>query len=149
VDDQPVPPETTPAPVISDPVAALHRLLRAGEDGRLDALADRHDLTFLVVHGSVARGEPGPRDLDLAFLGGPRTDVLALRHDLYLVTGYEGFDLADLAVPDAIGRGIMLQDAIGLYERTPGSFADYRATAVTRYAADRWLLDRQREAMAR
>jgi hypothetical protein len=142
-------PASRQAPVTNDAVLGLQRLLQAAEDGRLSLLADRHGLVFLAAHGSAARREPQPRDLDIAFLAVAGTDVVALRHELYQLTGYEHLDLADLRISDVIGRGIILQDAIGLYEREAGSFADYRATAMTRYASDRWLLEAQREAMAR
>ena len=137
------------ARVTRDAKLAYRRLLDAMGDGRLDDLAERHDLLLLAAHGSAARDEEDPRDLDLAFLGGPETDLLALREELYDLTGYEDLDLADLGRADAIGRGMILQDAVGLYERHAGFWAEYRATAVTRYAADRWMLDLQLDAMPR
>jgi predicted nucleotidyltransferase len=52
--------------VAVSPADAAHRLGSAAVDGRLEALADAHGLSLVVMFGSAARGQPDARDLDIA-----------------------------------------------------------------------------------
>jgi hypothetical protein len=52
--------------VVVSPLDAARRLRGAAVDGRLEALAEMHDLSLVVMFGSASRGQPDARDLDLA-----------------------------------------------------------------------------------
>lgn len=58
--------------VAVSPLGAARRLRSAAVDGRLEALAELHDLALVVMFGSASRGEPDARDLDVAV--GSRAD---------------------------------------------------------------------------
>ena len=47
------------------PLDGLERLRAAASSGDLGALCRRYRVRLLTVFGSVGRGEPEPRDLDL------------------------------------------------------------------------------------
>ncbi|PZS37848.1 MAG: hypothetical protein DLM62_16950, partial [Pseudonocardiales bacterium] len=61
--------------VAVSPVGAAHRLRSAAVDGRLEALADAHSLSLVVMFGSASRGQPDARDLDIAVGARARTGL--------------------------------------------------------------------------
>ena len=91
--------------VAVSPVDAAHRLRSAAVDGRLEALADAHGLSLVVLFGSASRGQPDARDLDIAVGARARTglDVLAVICALMDWSGSDRVDLLDLdlAGPEA------------------------------------------------
>jgi predicted nucleotidyltransferase len=104
------------------PREALARLVRATEDGTLDALCDALGVRVLGAFGSVVRDDPDPDDLDVGvgFDGPP--------HELELIDALArltGSDRIDLAVLDGASPVLRAEALVGipLYERTAGRFA--------------------------
>lgn len=66
--------------VVISPIDAAQQLSAAAVDGRLEALAEAHDLSLVVRFGSASRGQPDARDLDVAVGSRTRTglDVVAV-----------------------------------------------------------------------
>ncbi len=80
--------------VAISPVDAAHRL-RSAVDGRLEALADAHRLSLVVLFGGESRGQPDARDLDIAVGARARTglDVVAVICALMDLAGTDRVDL--------------------------------------------------------
>lgn len=113
-------------------LAAADRLHAAQVDGRLDALCDEHGVEVLTLHGSVARDEPDPHDLDLAVRF--RTDdgdLVALVTALGDLVGLD-VDLMDLRRAGVTGRARGLaHGAVPLYESRAGAFAEAQIAALS------------------
>ena len=126
---------------VAGPVEGLARLERAAEAGVIDALCERHGVRLLTVFGSTARGEPDPRDLDVAVLfeHGVRPELLALMADLADLAGVD-VDLAHLNRAGPVLRERALLGAVGLYESERGALA----TAGTAALGERIDTDRSR-----
>ncbi|THV28053.1 nucleotidyltransferase family protein [Glycomyces paridis] len=121
---------------MTTPVEALDRLRRAAASGELDALCDRFDLDLVVVFGSVARGAPSPRDLDLAVSTrrGRKLALLDLYEAFTELTGPCDIDVMVLDRADPVARKEALLGTIPLYEHTPGRFFEVRMAALKQYA---------------
>lgn len=125
----------------TSPLAALALLREAGEDGRLDALADRHGLRVVAVFGSAARGAEDARDLDVAVGGrdGTVLDVLAVLDGLADLTGSDDLDLLVLDRAGPVARERALVGSVALYEDRSGAFARAQMAAVTERMDSDWL----------
>lgn len=132
----------------TDPAAALQRLRDAAARGDVEALAAHHGIGLLVAFGSAARGEPQPRDLDIAFAPGRDTDVLALLADLVALAGTDRLDLLDLDRAGVVARMRALSRCVPLHEDRPGRFAAEQLRAAVVFADTRWLRDEQLRALA-
>ena len=108
------------------------RLRAALADGRLTALCERHEVEVLTLHGSVARGEPDPRDVDLAVaFRTDRPDLVGLVVSLVDLLGTDDVDVMDLARAGVIARARGLaHGAEPLYEATAGAFARLQMAAM-------------------
>jgi predicted nucleotidyltransferase len=113
-------------------VEGLARLRAAAASGELDELCDRHGVRVLTVFGSTARGEPAPRDLDVAVLSEPRTsfDPVGLITDLVALTGVQKIDLAHLNRAGPVLRERALVGAVPLFENAPGRYAAAQTAAI-------------------
>lgn len=86
--------------------AALERLTRAAEDGRLEVLCRRLDVVLLTVFGSAVRDAASAGDLDVAALFGRRAVMapLDLVNALVDITGTDAVDLLVLDDADPVAR---------------------------------------------
>jgi predicted nucleotidyltransferase len=127
----------------------MTRLLAAAESGVLDAVCRRHGVRVLTVFGSVGRGEPDPRDLDVgvSFEPGVRPDALALATDLYQVTGREiDLGLVDRASP--LFRDRALMHAVPVWESRPGAWINSAVEAHMEALDTAWLRRLELERLA-
>lgn len=130
----------------------LARLRRAARDGSLADLCTHHEVDLLTLHGSAARGEPAPRDIDLAVLfasGTSRPRLLDLVTALIDLTGTDEIDVMDVrrASPTARARALA-HDAIVLHEARPGLATRHQMAALTLEMELRPLRRRQLELLA-
>jgi predicted nucleotidyltransferase len=94
------------------------------------------DVQLLVLHGSRARGEAGPRsDWDLGYLADPCADLGALAVAITSTLRSDRVDLVDLATASALLRYRTARDGILLLEREPNTFLRFRLEA-TRFWCD-------------
>lgn len=94
------------------------------------AVAQVRDLELLVLHGSRARGDAGPRsDWDLAFLGGGALDASELLAVLVSALATEEVDLADLSLGSAKLRFDVARDGRPLFEGRPGRWHAFQLEA--------------------
>ena len=105
------------------PLEGLVRLRRLADSGALEPLCERHGIAVLTVFGSTARGEPAPRDLDIALLLGPggRPDYLPLIADLQSAAGTD-LDLVVLNGAGPVLREQALVGAVLLHEFEPATW---------------------------
>lgn len=97
----------------------------------LSAIADLPGMRLLVLHGSRARGDAGPRsDWDLGYLADDRLDPAALLLRVTMVVGTDAVDLADLADASALLRFRAARDGVPLFERPAGAFCEFQLDAV-------------------
>ena len=114
-------------------LAARERLLLAAEDGRLEAIAERHGLDLVTLHGSAVDPDSAPRDLDVAvrFRRDVQREVLALYVDLQELVGIDELDLMNLNSASVLARSRALgHGAIGLFEDEPGRWAKAQMAAM-------------------
>ncbi|MGH3931996.1 MAG: type VII toxin-antitoxin system MntA family adenylyltransferase antitoxin [Pseudonocardiaceae bacterium] len=94
------------------------------------------DIRLLVLHGSRARGEAGPRsDWDLGYLAAPGADLAALAVAITSTLRSDRVDLVDLATASALLRYRAARDGVLLLEREPDTFLGFRLEA-TRFWCD-------------
>jgi predicted nucleotidyltransferase len=132
----------------SDPHEALERLLAARDEGRLDALVDKHGLELLVVFGSALDEGASPEDLDLAVGHDGRANLLEMMTDLYHLTRFERFDLLDLERASVVPRAEALGQGSPLLEVVPGTFAERQMADVALSMDTRWMRDIQLRQLA-
>lgn len=95
----------------------------------------RH-VRLLVLHGSRARGEAGPRsDWDLGYLADPGADLDALAVAITSTLRSDRVDLVDLATASALLRYRTARDGVALLEREPNTFLRFRLE-VTQFWCD-------------
>lgn len=101
--------------------AALERLTRAAEDGRLEAVCRRLDVVLLTVFGSAVRDPGSARDLDVAALFGHRAVMapLELVNALVDLTGTDDVDLLVLDDADPVARFNATSRGRPLYQDAP------------------------------
>lgn len=130
-----------------DPATALRTIERSEQ---LDDICERRGVGVLTVFGSVARGEPDPQDLDVAYAAaaGTPVDVLGLLADLVDLTGTDRIDLLDLDRAGVVAAQRALTQCVPLYEDLPGHYAELQIRAIVMYADTKWLRDAQLRALA-
>ncbi|MBA3622295.1 MAG: nucleotidyltransferase domain-containing protein [Euzebyales bacterium] len=131
-----------------NPLVGLSRLEAAAEDGRLAALAEKHDLTLIVVFGSVVAGADDPNDLDVAVEPADDVNIVDLYADLIDLTGCEAVDVMDLRRAGVVAREAALGRGVPLFETTAGHFAEQQMIAVAERMETRWLRDVELEMLA-
>lgn len=127
--------------VAISPVDAAHRLRSAAVDGRLNALADAHSLSLVVLFGSASRGQPDAPDLDIAVGARARTglDVVAVICALMDLAGSDRVDLLDLDRAGPVARQHALVPGDPLYEYRPGEFARQQMRASGQRLDAEWM----------
>jgi predicted nucleotidyltransferase len=118
--------------VAATPAEGLARLHAAAESGALDPLCARHGIRVLTVFGSAARAEPAARDLDIAVITEPSSDldVLGLVDDLVALTGVDSVDLAHLNRAGPLLRERALVGCVPLFESVGGAYASAQIAAI-------------------
>ncbi|MGH3939851.1 MAG: hypothetical protein ACRDTG_14725 [Pseudonocardiaceae bacterium] len=119
--------------VAVSPIDAARRLRCAAVDGRLEALAEVHGLSLVVMFGSASRGQPDARGLDVAVGSCARTgldvvEVICALMDLVAV---------DRAGP--VARQHALVPGNPLYEYRPGEFARQQMRASGQRLGTEWM----------
>jgi predicted nucleotidyltransferase len=120
---------------------AAKRLRNAAVDGRLDALAEAHDLSLVVLFGSASRGEPDARDLDVAVGSRERTgiDEVEVICALMDLVGSDRVDLLKLDRAGPVARQHALVPGDPLYEYQPGEFARQQMRASGQRLGTEWM----------
>ncbi len=123
------------------PSEGLERLRSAAGSGELSVLCQRWRVTVLTVFGSVGRGEPDPRDLDIAVLTehGADFDLFGFVTEVIGLVGLEQVDVAHLNAAGPLLRERALVGSIILYEREPGTWARASTAAVMQRLDTEWL----------
>jgi len=97
----------------------------------LSAAADLPGMSLLVLHGSHARGDAGPRsDWDFGYLADDRLDPAALHARLTVAVETDAVDLVYLASASALLRFRAAKDGVPLFERPAGAFGEFQLDAV-------------------
>lgn len=125
------------------PAEGLARLRAAAESGELDALCERYRVRILTVFGSTGRGEPDPRDLDVAVVlervpDRPPLEFLHLIMAIEDVAGRE-IDFADVTKGGPVIRENALVGSVALYESEPGALATAQIAAVLERMDTAWM----------
>jgi predicted nucleotidyltransferase len=117
-------------------------------DALTRALADVGDgIELAVAFGSVARGEADVgSDVDLAVRGA--VDRATLAAVLSRALGCE-VDVVDLDTPDLVLLSEIIRDGRCVAERSEGSYARFRSSALATLETDLPLIQRQQEAFLR
>jgi predicted nucleotidyltransferase len=123
------------------PADAAHQLRSAADDGRLEALADVHGLSLVVMFGSASRGQPDARDLDIAVGARARTelDMVAVICALMDLVGSDRVDLLDLDQAGPVARQHALVPGEPLYEYRAGEFARQQMRASGQRLGTEWM----------
>ena len=130
--------------------SGLTRLLAARDDGSLADLLAEHGVDLLTVHGSAARGEELPRDLDLGvlFADDDGNDVVGLLVALERLARCP-VDVMDVRRASPVARARALaHDAVPVHEARPGLWARQQMAAATLEMELAPLRRRQLELMA-
>ncbi|HVE95388.1 MAG TPA: nucleotidyltransferase domain-containing protein [Pseudonocardiaceae bacterium] len=127
--------------MVISPIDAAQQLSAAAADGRLEALAEGHDLSLVVMFGSASRGQPDARDLDVAVGSRTRTglDVLAVICALMDLVDSDRVDLLDLDRAGPVARQHALVPGVPLYEYRPGEFARQQMRASGQRLGTEWM----------
>lgn len=89
-------------------------------------------LELLVLFGSRARGEAGPRsDWDLGYLAGEGFDPAALEAELFSTLRTDRVDLVSLRRSNGLLRFRAARDGVVLFEREKGGFEGFWMEAVS------------------
>jgi predicted nucleotidyltransferase len=97
----------------------------------LSVAADLPGMRLLVLHGSHARDDAGPRsDWDFGYLADDRLDPAALHARLTVAVGTDAVDLVDLAGASALLRFRAARDGVPLFDRPAGGFEEFQLDAV-------------------
>jgi predicted nucleotidyltransferase len=135
---------------MTTPTEALEELRRAARDGRLERLCQRLGLDLVVVFGSAVDRLPDttPRDLDIAVLPSPGTDLVAVVTALIDLLHLDAVDVLDLASAGVLARARALGDGEPLYESEPGLYAREQFRAVPLAMESGWLTDLELDLLA-
>ena len=89
-------------------------------------------IQLLVLFGSAARASTDPRDVDVAvrFRKDTAADLLGLLDALHALTGFEGYDVLDLARAGPVARERALVGCRLLYQARAGLFARAQIGAI-------------------
>lgn len=133
------------------PYEALQRLWRAADSGELRTLCQQRHVSLLTVFGSAGRGEPDPRDLDIAVLTehGADFDLFGFITDMIDMVGLERLDVVHLNAAGPLLRERALIGSIILHENEPGIWARASTTAVMERMDTDWLRRLSLELLAR
>lgn len=112
--------------------AAAQRLFDGAEDGAVAKLCRQEHVELLVMFGSAVTESDCPGDVDLAvrYARGFSGDPLSLLDGLYRFTGYEVFDLLDLARAGPLPRDRALSGGRLLHQARAGMFANAQIAAM-------------------
>jgi hypothetical protein len=137
--------------VATNPRDALDQLRREARDGTLAGFCRDIGVDLLVAFGSAVNPTwpVPPRDLDLAVLMVPPSNVLTVINDLIDHLRLDEIDLMDLARAGEVARAEALGRGELLYEATRGIFAEHQMFALAQAADSKWLRAIQLQAMAR
>ncbi|MGH3871726.1 MAG: hypothetical protein ACRDSR_09470 [Pseudonocardiaceae bacterium] len=132
------------------PLNAAQRLRGAAFDGRLEALAEVHDLSLVVMFGSASRGQLDARDLDVAVGSRARSglDVVAVICALMDLVDSDHVDLLDLDRAGPVARQHALVPGEPLYEYRSGEFARQQMRASGQRLGTEWMRRLDLELMA-
>lgn len=102
------------------------------EAGALEPLCTQLGIELLVLFGSAARDAADPADVDLAvrFRQDIPADLLGLLDALYELTGFEGYDVLDLARAGPVAQERALVGCRLLYQARAGLFARAQIGAI-------------------
>ncbi len=114
----------------------LARLRVARDNGQLAGLCTRLGVQLLTLHGSAARGEDQPQDIDLGVLFASDEDarrgLVPLVAALVELAGTDLVDVMDVRRASPTGRARALaHDAHVLYEARPGLATRQEMAAIT------------------
>jgi predicted nucleotidyltransferase len=105
-------------------------------------------LQLVVLFGSAARGQTGPRsDIDLAVLYDGRIDPVELTNRITQLLKTDAADVVDLRAASPLLQMAALRDGVVLYERSPGTFLTAYSLAFRRYVDTRKLREAQAAAI--
>lgn len=127
----------------SQPVPGLEPVRRA-----IVELVAEQPLRLAVLFGSMARGEPRPRDVDIALLGDGALDLIALTNVLTRRLRTQNVDLVDLRTADPLLMALVARDGLVLHEREPGEFDRFASLASRRFADTAKFREAEREYIA-
>jgi predicted nucleotidyltransferase len=123
------------------PLQGLERLRAAASSGDLGALCRGYRISLLTVFGSVGRGEPEPRDLDIGVLSehGAVVDFFGFITEVIDIVGSDEIDVVHLNRAGPLLRERALVGAIILHEEEPGTWARASTAAVMERLDTDWL----------
>jgi predicted nucleotidyltransferase len=127
--------------LVVTPLEGLERLRAAASSGDLRALCLRYRIGLLTVFGSVGRGEPEPRDLDIGVLSehGAVVDLFGFITEMIDLVGSDKIDVVHLNSAGPLLRERALVGAIILHEEAPGVWARASTAAVVERLDTDWL----------
>jgi len=127
--------------VAINPLDAAQRLRHAAVDGRLEALAEMHGISLVVLSGSASRGAPDARDLDVAVGSRTRTglDVIEVIGALMDLVDSDCVDLLNLDQAGPVARQHALVPGEPLYEYQPGEFVRQQMRASGQRLGTEWM----------
>jgi predicted nucleotidyltransferase len=113
----------------------------AASSGDLGLLCRRYRISLLTVFGSVSRGEPEPRDLDIGVLSehGAVVDHFGFITEVIDLVGSDEIDVVHLNSAGPLLRERALVGAIILHEEEPGTWARASTAAVMERLDTDWL----------
>lgn len=117
---------------------------------KLRPLFERPDVQLVMLFGSYVSGNVHPRsDLDLAILAQEPLDLVGLTTEIIQLLHLNDIDLVDLrrATP-LLAREIVRQGVV-LYERDPGTYAQFVSLTIRRYVDTRKFREAQQLSVQR
>ncbi len=122
------------------PRDALQLLEAAAASGDLGGVCRRHGVDLLIAFGSAVRDGGEPHDLDLAVrFTGPDGDLLALLHELSLLSRSDDLDLLDLGRAGPVARERPFLGGRVLHEAAPSLAARAQIAATMERLDTAWL----------
>jgi len=100
-------------------------------------IARERGFRLVVLFGSVARGELGAEDLDLAILHDEPLDLIELTNEFTVALGMQEVDLCTLRHADPLLAALVARDGVPLWEASPHEFDRFASLAARRYADTR------------
>lgn len=127
--------------VAASALDAARQLRGAAVDGCLEALAEIHGLSLVVMFGSASRSQPDAHDLDVAVGSRERAglDVLSVICALMDLVDSDQVDLLDLDRAGPVARQHALVPGEPLYEHQPGEFARQQMRASGQRLGTEWM----------
>jgi predicted nucleotidyltransferase len=97
-------------------------------------IARERRFRLVVLFGSVARGELGAEDLDLAILHDEPLDLIELTNVFTVALRMQEVDLCALRHADPLLAALVARDGVPLWESRPHEFDRFALLAARRYA---------------